>query len=70
MRSLALVASGLVLMAGVSPAIARTVRVPMALVTANGPGASVGQVIVRDSKNGLVLRLRLHGLPPSGIGSG
>ena len=45
-------------------AFAETIKVPMALATPEGPGASVGQVTLSDSARGVVFKLDLHGLPP------
>lgn len=53
--TLALAASG---------AQAATVRAELALATPDGPGAAVGSVTIRDSANGAVLTVDLHGLPP------
>ncbi len=38
--------------------------VPMTLVDAKGSGASVGEVVVSESRHGLVFTPRLQGLPP------
>jgi superoxide dismutase, Cu-Zn family len=38
--------------------------VPMTLVDAKGQGASVGEIVLTDSRHGLVLTPRLKGLPP------
>jgi len=46
------------------PALAASVKVPMALVTPQGPGGSVGAVTLADSPQGVTLALDLHGLPP------
>jgi Cu-Zn family superoxide dismutase len=47
-----------------APALAATVVVPMALATAEGAGASVGQVTLSDSPGGVSIALQLKGLPP------
>ena len=43
---------------------AETVRVRMALTAASGPGASVGEIDLRQERNGVALALHLQGLPP------
>jgi Cu-Zn family superoxide dismutase len=45
-------------------ALAAPVKVPMALVTPQGPGAEAGTVTLSDSPNGVTLTTDLHGLPP------
>lgn len=47
-----------------APALAATVKVPMALATPQGPGASVGVVTLSDGPQGVSLAADLHGLPP------
>lgn len=49
---------------GAAPALAASVTVPMALVTPQGPGASVGEITLADSPGGVTMALDLHGLPP------
>jgi Cu-Zn family superoxide dismutase len=63
MRHFALIVSSLAL-AAAAPALAETVTARMALATPTGPGASVGMVRFTDGPNGVVIGLRLHGLPP------
>ncbi len=52
--------------AAVAAAIANPgdIVVPMTLVDAKGAGASVGEVVVSESRHGLVFTPRLKGLPP------
>ena len=38
-------------------------HVPIALTTPTGPGASVGEILIRNEAGGVALQLRLHGLP-------
>ena len=52
----------------VSPALAATIEVPIALATPQGPGASVGKVVLKDGAKGVELALHLHGLPPGSHG--
>ncbi len=40
------------------------VHVPMALATASGPGASIGEIVLHREGAGVALALDLHGLPP------
>ncbi len=49
------------LLAAAAPA---ELRVPMALATSEGPGASVGEVRVRETSGGLAFATDLHDLPP------
>lgn len=52
-----------------APALAASsVVVPMALVTAQGTGASVGQITLSDAADGVSIALDLHGLPPGAHG--
>jgi superoxide dismutase, Cu-Zn family len=41
-----------------------SVHVAMALTTAPGAAASIGEVLIAREGDGVALRLRLHGLPP------
>jgi Cu-Zn family superoxide dismutase len=41
-----------------------SIRVPMALTTPSGVGASVGEIVISSDWSGAALKLRLHGLPP------
>jgi len=50
--------------ASAAPALAATVRVPMALATATGKGVDIGTVTLSDTKHGVSIKLDLHGLPP------
>jgi len=47
-----------------SQAMAASVTVPMSIVNENGTAASVGQIVVSESKYGLVFTPALTGLPP------
>ena len=47
-----------------APALAETVKVPMAMATATGKGPDVGSVTLSDGAGGVVFKLDLHGLPP------
>jgi Cu-Zn family superoxide dismutase len=48
-----------------APALAASVKVPMAMATPTGKGAEVGSVTFSDAKGGGVsVKLDLHGLPP------
>lgn len=47
-----------------APALAAGLVVPMTLATAEGPGASVGQVTLEKGAKGVSIVLDLHGLPP------
>lgn len=44
-------------------ALAATVTVPVTLISADGIGAAIGTVVLRDSKYGLVIEPKLSGLP-------
>lgn len=46
------------------PALAASVSVPMALVSKEGVGASVGKITISDASHGVTLALDLKGLPP------
>jgi Cu-Zn family superoxide dismutase len=61
-RAAATLAVGASLLA--APALAASVKVPMTLVTAQGTGASVGDVTLADGPKGVTLAVDLHGLPP------
>jgi len=50
------------------PVAAAQVNVPMALVTEQGVGATIGTVTLMDSPGGLVMTPDLAGLPPGGHG--
>src|SRR5512139_3908364 len=50
------------------PVAAAQVSVPMALVTEQGVGATIGTVTLMDSPGGLVVTPDLTGLPPGGHG--
>ena len=50
------------------PVAATQVNVPMALVTGQGVGATIGTVTLMDSPGGLVVTPELTGLPPGGHG--
>ena len=50
------------------PVAAAQVSVPMALVTEQGVGATIGTVTLMDSPRGLVVTPDLTGLPPGGHG--
>ena len=50
------------------PVAAAQVSVPMALVTEQGVGATIGTVALMDSPGGLVMTPDLAGLPPGGHG--
>ena len=50
------------------PVAAAQVSVPMALVTDQGVGATIGTVALMDSPGGLVMTPDLAGLPPGGHG--
>jgi Cu-Zn family superoxide dismutase len=50
------------------PVAAAQVSVPMALVTEQGGGATIGTVTLMDSPGGLVVTPDLAGLPPGGHG--
>jgi len=45
-----------------------SITVPMALVTASGAGASIGDITLRNGASGVALALHLHGLPPGDHG--
>jgi superoxide dismutase, Cu-Zn family len=45
-----------------------SITVPMALTSAGGVGASVGDITLRNSAAGVALALHLHGLPPGDHG--
>ena len=45
-------------------AMAASITVPMTIVNENGTAASVGQIVVSESKYGLVFTPTLAGLPP------
>lgn len=47
-----------------SASLAAQVTVTMHLIDANGSGKSVGTIVAKDSKKGLVLIPKLKGLPP------
>ena len=40
-----------------------SVHVPMAMTAASGAGGSIGEVLISSERDGVALRLRLHGLP-------
>jgi superoxide dismutase, Cu-Zn family len=50
--------------AATSAPAAETTTVPMTLVDARGQGAAVGEIVLSESHDGLVLTPRLRGLPP------
>ena len=67
MRTLLVCLAGVVVSAAIAatPAPAgETTTVPMTLVDASGQGAAVGEVVLSESQDGLVLTPNLHGLPP------
>lgn len=41
-----------------------TIHVPMALTSASGPGASIGEIVLKRGGAGVELKLNLRGLPP------
>jgi Cu-Zn family superoxide dismutase len=59
-RSLIALAAALI----ATPALAETIKAPMALATPTGPGAAIGEVTLSDSAAGVMLTVDLHGLPP------
>lgn len=61
MRALLLGCVGLVACASLPDG---AIRVPMALTTASGPGAAIGEIIIEPVGAGVELKLRLSGLPP------
>ncbi len=63
MRRSTLFAAALALCA--TPALAASVKVPLAMATATGKGAEVGTVTFSDAKaGGVEVKVDLHGLPP------
>lgn len=67
MRRLLVCLAGVVVYAAVAatPAPAgETTSVPMTLVDAKGQGTAVGEIVLSESREGLVLTPRLRGLPP------
>lgn len=46
------------------PVAATTVRTDLRLAMVDGPGESVGTVTITSGRQGAVIRLHLHGLPP------
>src|SRR5579859_969974 len=62
MRHAAILAS--LFLAAAVPALAQSLKAPMALATATGPGASVGTVTITEGSDGAKFALDLHGLPP------
>jgi Cu-Zn family superoxide dismutase len=67
MRKIVMAAAGLFVCVAAQAADKRVV-VPMTAVTADGVGASVGQVTVTESAGGLVFTPDLKGLPPGAHG--
>ncbi len=54
----------MVLLAVMGAGVASAVTIPMYLTTGDGYGRSVGTVEANDTIYGLILKPRLHGLPP------
>jgi Cu-Zn family superoxide dismutase len=67
-RHLTLAAVGLAAAAFAAHAAAAGLTVPMAMATAQGPGASVGRLTLSNTAGGVALSLDLHGLPPGSHG--
>ncbi len=55
---------GALTLTGSSMAMAATLTVEVNQITANGVGASLGTVTMRDTKQGLLVEPKLSGLPP------
>ena len=64
MRPRLAVLASLMLVAAACPAFAESLKAPMALATATGPGDAVGTVTITEGPGGAKFALHLHGLPP------
>jgi Cu-Zn family superoxide dismutase len=50
--------------AAATPALAATVHTQLQLATPTGPGDTVGEATITDSKSGAVIKIKLHGVKP------
>jgi Cu-Zn family superoxide dismutase len=63
-RTIAFVSSALLLMAGSPAFAAKSAKVIMNTVTAEGVGKSIGTITVKETKDGVTLEPKLKGLAP------
>ena len=64
MKTIRFVAAALLLLSGSAAQAGKSVKVTMNTVTADGVGASIGTITVKEGKDGVTLEPKLKGLAP------